>query len=419
MKDVSRAVGYLLLQILIVANCLAQVPAEGSLFDYITLKISALPSTEGNNYLDATNGQKEAWNDAMELVLQNDLVSASEILSGLGYRLVHFLETASNTKYSVIEREVTSQNHWGIYVISQNPCRDNVVIQCPHPMFDTNTGKQGIFTFLELDAKALFIGGTHRCNSGSLSSCSGTTTACGANGPFRISDQAHNADGIFQKTTEFLLQANPSTVFIQFHGFGKRAGDPNAILSNGTRVTPQTDYISELIAEMNTEDPTLTFRAGHLDLDWERLLAFTNTQGRLINGSSEPCRTGSSVSQGQFIHVEQELAMFRSDQTGWVRWIEPMKRVFDCIKTEPLTSDQFYHDGLIYPNPFDSEVTVQDSYYADLLMVYNATGQLILELKPRNWKKIDLSTLTSGIYYYQILDKNLSIISNGKMVKTK
>ncbi|MFT7232619.1 MAG: hypothetical protein ACI8TA_001835 [Cyclobacteriaceae bacterium] len=412
----SRAAGFLL-QIFFVAGCLAQEPAEGNLSDYISLKISVLPSSEGNIYLDPTNGQKEAWKDAMNLVLESDLASANTIFNGLGYRIVEFLDTSTNSKYAVIERKSTSENHWGIYIISQNACRGNVVIQCPHPVFDTNTGLQGIFTFLELDAKALFVGGTHRCNSSSVSSCSGTTSACGINGPFRISDQAHNSDGVFQKMTEILIEANSNTVFIQMHGFGKQSGDPNAILSNGTRITPQKDYIGELIAEMKIDDPTLTFRIAHIDLSWDRLLAFTNTQGRLINGSIDPCRSGASDSQGNFIHIEQELAKFRSDETGWTRWIGPMSRVFECVKEEPLSEVKTNFARLIYPIPFKDYVAISTFENPELLLVYNTAGQLIIQLAPKNWNKVDLSALNDGTYFYQLLGEDKHLINSGRMVK--
>lgn len=414
----SKAAGYLLLQVLFVVGCLAQDPAEGSLFDYISLKMSVLPSSESNDYLDATNGQKEAWTDAVKLVFEGDLVSANTIFSGLGYRIVEFLDISTDSKYAVIERMGTSTNHWGIYVIALNPCRENLVIQSPHPVFDTNTGKQGIFTFIELDAKAFFVGGTHRCNSSTLSSCSGTTSACGSDGPFRISDPAHNADGIFQKSTEIFLDENPNTVFIQLHGFAKQSTDPNAILSNGTRTTPEMDYIGDLITEMKIDDPTLTFRVGHIDLDWSRLLAFTNTQGRLINGSTEPCRTGASNSQGQFIHIEQEQSKFRSNETGWRRWIGPMSRVFECIEEEPLNRIDFKM-GLIYPNPFHDHVAFHNSERAKILLVYNTAGEMIIQLMPDMWENVDLSTLKEGTYFYQLLDNKRELVHAGKMIKNK
>ena len=74
-----------------------------------------------------------------------------------------------------------------------------------------------------------------------------------------------------------LFDTYDNSVFVQLHGFGKRTNDPYLIVSNGTRVTPTVDYISLIEQELFKIDPSLTFKIAHINQDWSRLIAFTNT----------------------------------------------------------------------------------------------------------------------------------------------
>lgn len=397
-----------------IGNVFSQLSAGGDLRQYIENKISGLPKSGANDYFNPDEAEKVTWRGAMELILNGDTEGAHSMLSGVGYRVVLFRHTENEKVYYVVEKEIASTNYWGLYVINPNACRSNLIIQSPHPTYDTNTGKQGIYTFIELEARSFFLSGTHRCNSGTESSCSGTTAVCGASGPYRISDPAHNAEGMFQLMTAFLLERDASSIFIQFHGFGKQTGDPNAILSNGTRITPQKDYMGDLIAEMHADHPGLTFKSAHLDLSWDRLLAFTNTQGRLINGSAAPCSTGATSANGQFIHIEQELSAFRSDESGWAKWIAPMERVFPCEAEQPLGVVDVANLR-VFPNPFSRYVSFTGTGIKSLL-IYDTSGRTLLKTTPQSWKHIDLSTIGKGVFIYQILDESGALRYSGKLV---
>jgi len=162
------------------------------------------------------------------------------------------------------------------------------------------------------------VSGTHRCNSSSHSPCTGTSSSCSGNiEPYRISDLAHSTTSIYQKTTEILFQAFENSYFIQLHGFQKQSTDPYVILSNGTQVTPSPDYLSTFKDKLYEADTTLTFRVAHIDTAWTRLRGFWNTQGRLINSSSNICSENASQSNGRFFHIEQERTKLRDNSLGW------------------------------------------------------------------------------------------------------
>lgn len=120
----------------------------------------------------------------------------------------------------------------------------------------------------------------------------------------------------------------PNTIFVQLHGFGKDDGDPDVIMSNGTTETPDTDYASLIKDALLDEDNTLTFKIAHIDTDWTRLRGFTNTQGRFINSSPDPCSTSASSTTGRFIHIEQAKPKLRKNASSWAKMSNALGSVF-------------------------------------------------------------------------------------------
>ncbi len=397
-------------------QCVCQVPAQGDLRQFIDNKISNLPKSGSNEYMDPASDDLVVWEEAISALLSNNLSESHDLFSEIDYQVIVFTNSSDGNEYYIIDRKSGASNYWGIYILNPNPCRNQLIIQSPHPIYDTNTGYQGLYTFIELDAKALFISGTHRCNSGVASSCSGTTSACGASDAFRISDQAHNTESIFQLMTEIFSLTYPESIFVQFHGFGKQNGDPNAIMSNGSRQVPSDDYIAQLVDEMKSDNPGLTFKVGHIDTNWSRLLAFTNTQGRLINGSVTPCNANASGNSGRFIHIEQEKEIFRENESGWVQWIGPMSRVFKCESDAPLSAP-IKIPIYVYPNPSSSQIQFRGLGENCYLWLIKLSGEQLALGEISANSLIDLSSFENGIYGYQILDKDNTVIYRGKILK--
>ena len=108
-------------------------------------------------------------------LLLDDYQTASDSVNQLGYELVNFTDTTFQPTRTYYILRAASTNQWGTYVYYPDYCR-SVVIQSPHAKKDANTGHQGIHVFKKTDALFYMVSGTHRCNSSSLSSCTGTTT---------------------------------------------------------------------------------------------------------------------------------------------------------------------------------------------------------------------------------------------------
>lgn len=304
--------------------------SSGELEDYMAEVMEKFPGSSGNDYIEPTGSELDIWDSTIDAILEENLEVAVERAAEINYKITEFTDTSlsPNQVFYILEDNINT-NFWGTYIFSKDPERENLVIQAPHIKYDLNTGRQAVYVFKQSLGRALFINGTHRCNNTERSSCSGTTSTCSSSSEaYRISDLAHNVTSAFQKTTEHLFENIPNSVFIQLHGFGKKESDPYVIMSNGTRETPNIDYAVQIRDALLVEDNSLTFKIAHIDTDWSRLNGFTNTQGLLINNSSDPCGSLATSSTGRFIHIEQEKSKLREGPVEWDKMSKALQGVF-------------------------------------------------------------------------------------------
>lgn len=384
--------------------CLFSQTGTGDLEDYIATKISNAPGSTGDDYVIPTSTNLTSWNTIIDAILANNIATARANATSLNYQVTEFTDTSlsPNQVFYVLEEKSSKTNYWGTYVFSQTPVRNNLVIQAPHSKYDTNTGKEAVHCFKNLVAKALFINGTHRCNNSDSSSCSGATSACGSSEAFRVSDLAHNTASVFQKTTENVFNTITNSVFIQLHGFGKKSTDPYVIISNGSRVTPTTDYAVQLKDALFAVDANLTFKLAHIDTGWTRLIGFTNTQGRLINNSNDYCSTSATTTSGRFIHVEQEKSKLRADAGGWAKMKTALSNVFSS--TLDVDTYELEKEISISPNPTSGLIKVKGENIKsiEVLNQLGQTVQLIDHLEKSNTVFVSLKKLATGVYFFKI-----------------
>jgi hypothetical protein len=366
-----------------------------------------MPGRDENDYQDPSSAQFSSWKDLIHTLLNKDYSTAFSLAASFSYDLIELNE--GSEKYYILQKKEGSLNYWGTYIFNPNSCR-NIVIQSPHPKYDLNTGKQGAYLLKYTGAIFYCLAGTHRCNSSSVSNCSGTTSACGStSGPYRISDMAHNDESIFQATTEAVKELDSTLVFIQLHGFGKTSTDPYVIMSNGTRITPDPDYINLLKNELSAVDNVLTFKIAHLNLSWNRLIAFTNVQGRYVNSGSDICSHNADTTYGTFIHIEQEKSRLRADSLKWDKMVQAINGTFSC-EVSGVTgtgTDKSYN---IYPNPVGHIFTLEfnnPNHENSILMIRDIHGKLV-HIVPNittNRIEINLEDFVNGVYFFSLTAK--------------
>jgi len=304
------------------ASVYGQQSRTGSLLTHIDSLIVTMPSSIfGNQYKAPDTRQMRIWDTVVSNMISNNYAYANTMADSLGYFIIDFLDTTQvpAKSYYILERQRDSMNYWGTLVLNPDPLRQNVFIQAPHPLFDTKSGQQAIYAYKNIGARLFIVSGTHRCNHSDTSVCNGTTAVCGTSGRFQVSDQPHNVNNTFFRSTYIANNAISNLVVVQLHGFGKDSLDPDVILGNGTDRSPSsTDYLLNFKTNLYNLDTTLTFRVAHVDTNWTRLTGTVNMQGRLINGAPNPCTVSNAsipTPNGRFLHIEQVMWL-RNTQAG-------------------------------------------------------------------------------------------------------
>lgn len=331
--------------ILLAAFCAplsAQLSRSGSITAFVDSLITAIPDAVPSDLYQVPNSaQSSLWSSIVADMLTGAHGSAQTDAATIDYDIVLFTDTTNSRTYSILRKRTSGANYWGTVIIDPSPLRSRLFIQAPHPLHDANTGNQAIVVFKNTGARAFILAGTHRCNSTALSSCDGTTSVCGGSNQFRKSDQAHNDDGPFQIATERFRHSVPNTVVVQLHGFVKDPGYPDLILGNGTQSTPAADWLTAFKNELTALDGTLQFKLAHIDTEWTTLTGTTNTQGRLINNSPDPCGTAAEIPNGRFLHIEQAFTGLRDNSSSYAKVASAIANTFppDKMIASAVTGD--------------------------------------------------------------------------------
>ncbi len=314
---------------LTISTCYSQSLIEsGELYQKLNGIINAMPGSGGNNYVEPNITEMSTWEQMLESLWEKDFTTATSLASQLNYDLIEFTDDTYGEVYYVLQTKAINGNYWGTYVFNPYSCQTNLVIQSPHPKYDSNTGKQGASVFENVGAAFFMLAGTHRCNSPTFTSCSGTTSSCGNSEAYRISDMAHNVNSIFQITHQFLYDKIPDVYTIQLHGFSWNSSLPHIIMSNGTSMQPiGEDKLSELGMALSNIDTSLLHGLEHITPSLP-LSGSTNTQGRYTNGSANPCTVSAAFNSGRFFHLEQEYSKLRASSDQWIKMSMALNQVF-------------------------------------------------------------------------------------------
>jgi murein DD-endopeptidase MepM/ murein hydrolase activator NlpD len=402
--------------------CRSQTQMTGNLADRVNTFILGLPSGIGTDeYQVPTTSGLSIWGNSITKLIQGQYAAANDTAALIGYRVLEYTDntTIPNKLFYVLEKTTSSTNYWGMFVYNPYPVRSKLFIQSPHPKFDLKTGQQGFYIFKNVGARAYFTSGTHRCNSSFFSSCSGTTDACGTGENFRKSDQPHNVDGTLQKATEILKNNISNLVIIQNHGFSKGTGDPDVIMGNGTTSYPTgTDYLVNLKNNLFSIDNTLTFKVAHIDIGWTTNIGTTNTQGRLLNGSSSPCNQNVSTPNGRFLHIEQAYAKLRDTQANWDKLSGATTMTFPVSLTLSTPNGGEAYNG----NSSQTITWTSSGDIANVKLEYSAdngqTWLLIISNTPNNgsysWTLPKVGTWRARVRISAVYDSTIYDVSNNK-----
>ena len=293
--------------------------------DFVTGKlaqiVNELPRKETDAFIipedcDTSESTRLLFVSLIDYIMAENIESAISVAISLNYHLIKYTDTANKDiiYYLLIEKDDDKKN-LGFFAF--NPAgTSNLIVEAPHPVYELDSATVAGEIFRQSDAKALFVSGTHRCANSQSSSCSGTTSVCGQDEAFKISDSAHYTCNFFQTAhIAFNTLENPP-LFIQIHGFSKDDNEPDIILSDGVEhyATADTNIITlrDKLIETLPDKSVISCQEIITEYSIENLCAYTNVQGRTTNMSLDPCNQNALYSSDRFIHIELSLELRKS-----------------------------------------------------------------------------------------------------------
>ncbi|MEM0895296.1 MAG: lamin tail domain-containing protein [Verrucomicrobiota bacterium] len=268
-----------------------------------------------------THNERLAFRDALEHVLDGDLVDACDDAVLANYDVVSYDDTITSDTFTILREKNTNQHWGGLFIVDPTPER-TLVVESPHPLFD-GVRVPAIDLFFEANAVAFFQAGTHRNNSLTEINCDNSGT------PYRISDVAHSPESLFQVAHEVVEAHFERTVSLSFHGMAEDSDPTDVVVSNGTGHQFLGHSLSrDLATRMNeilTDANDSRVAVSHQEPGENPSLAgSTNTQGRATNGSAIPCTVPAptAIFPERFIHLECDPDVRSGDPSNWAFVVE-------------------------------------------------------------------------------------------------
>lgn len=309
----------------------------GDLSDLVTKASKNLIRRDSDAFRVPTDGQLRAWQFITKSIFEGRRDDAQRMIEQLSfpYEISAFQDSVSKREYIVLEEKVPLQAGWGLYVFDTATAND-LAIEVPHTVFDSNTEFQGVDAFRQTQARAFLMAGAHRRTSKQESPCTQPKSA-NEDSRYPVSDVAHSIKTPFHAVHEALITSRPATVAVQLHGMTERDICPNAFLSTGTStVTTNSKRLMSCLEKSGVESGLYDGKTSC------PLIATSNAQGRFSNGErNDPCGTNAKTSPdpGSFIHIEQEPKL-RKDKKSWQPVIDALKCAFPV--TAATRSDGSY-----------------------------------------------------------------------------
>lgn len=284
-------------------------------------RIARFADQDPPDFVPAGGPEKAAFEAILELAMAGGWEEAFAAADAIGCEVVEFLDTASGETFHLLrERFVPGEVGFtgrGVFAFfSGSGVRDDLVIEIPHPIFDSNTLEEGALALPDVRPRVLMIAGTHRNNHLDETTCDGTFDG---GDPYRISDVAHHPDNFFHTAHVWLIANLSDMRAIQFHGFCcPGVGDyadlsDDSVMTNGFDAVPALTDFGRIWSErieaqgFQTDGADLSTVAIFGE-DTSHLGGTNNLQGRVSNGVAVglECNTPALGASGRFHHFEQD-----------------------------------------------------------------------------------------------------------------
>ncbi|WP_238011495.1 hypothetical protein KZZ52_47915 [Dactylosporangium sp. AC04546] len=250
----------------------------GSLVEAHTARVS-----RDGPYRDPTDHERAQAREAVRQLLDRpgDGAALGAAFGALGYTAAEGADPATGRPYRMFSMSPTEEPAWGILLVDRS-APPRVVVEVPHPGFDTNTDKLGVAVHRLVPGAVLLVAGAHRAAGGGAA------------------DVAHNSGSMFHTlATAFAERGLPQ---VQLHGFAD-TNRPEAQVVVSAGAGAPTRLARELATGLERDAGLVVRRA------WEQ------RRGRLEGTGNDQGRAAAALG-AEFVHLE----------LGWVIRRDPRQR---------------------------------------------------------------------------------------------
>jgi hypothetical protein len=403
----------------IILSGYSQIPQEsGDLKNEIISIRNNMPGSGSDGFVKPLLTELSDWREIISAMLDGEYLDAGGLIQDKFpyYELILFTDTSfQNKEYYLLKEKSPISKGWGTFIINPHFDRE-IMIEVPHARYDTDTHEEGIDVFRYTGSHYFIMSGTHRCANSEESLCSGTTSACGSSGPYRVSDMPHFDQALFQVIHEEVTIRHPQLYSIQIHGHAQSTCE-DFFMSNG-HATLSNPIVANIKNSLLASGDVTAAVAGD-GFSACNLVASTNVQGRFTNGSSYPCVQAVSSTTGYFIHIEQSYYV-RSNPSVYAKLTDAINENITPV-TGIRHPTEMMPDHLdlisIYPNPFNPSTTIKYNVIKNSLVslkIYDAIGREVETVVRRQlpignyYYQFNGSQKSSGVYYARIQFSNFN-----------
>jgi hypothetical protein len=303
------AAAFLFVALANIANAV-MIYQTGSLDAEITRLDGLVFPQNSGLYVTPNSAQFSAFRALAASVKNGAYATAATQAEALGYEFVSFYDTDNSRQYYLLREHLNAQGKqtkgWGNYVWDPDP-RSEVLIEAPHPIYDSKTPLFAIDVFEGIEGRAFLMAGAHRSQDGNI---------------YGIANVVSEWNCIFEAVHE--IWSSATVLPVQIHGFDwdnhtQYPVGADAVLSNcyGAINQPMIDIDAALEAAgfkgyayntLAANSPlNLLVNDGVLGSTFSDLSANYNVQGQYTHNTYGT----------PFVHCELEQSIRLDDPNNW------------------------------------------------------------------------------------------------------
>lgn len=209
----------------VVATGPAPVNESGSFATQVAdVYSNRINSSADESYDVPTQPQADAMAAAFGKLMTGDFTGAAVDVDPYGYDVVLFTDTSTSRDLAMLRERTPCTRFWGLFVWNRDAGRTTMIVEAPHPKFDTNTHTEAASLFSKNNSRAFLLATTHR-NANAATEADGD----------RVTDVAnYGGVNVFQEVHEVVHVAG--TTAVQIHGYANATDPHDIIISEGQPV---------------------------------------------------------------------------------------------------------------------------------------------------------------------------------------